>query len=46
MGYMLFNVGGSGVLVGESALARVWRELLDLFLDVSWLLMGIGVVKW
>ena len=43
---MPFSVDGSGVLVGESALARIWRELLELFWEVAWLLMGGSAVKW
>ena len=43
---MLFSVEGSGVLIGESVLAWVGRELLELFWEVSWLLMGSSAVKW
>ena len=35
-----------GPFVGESALARVWREPLELLWEVSWLLTGSSAVKW
>ena len=43
---MFPSVEGSGVLIRESALARVGRELLERFWEVSWLLMGSSAVKW
>ena len=43
---MLFSFEGFGVLIGESVLAWVGRELLEPLWEVSWLLMGSSAVRW